>query len=369
MKYPFTKRLWQLCGLFLLFYMPPMLAQNRMIGITGTAGYDVANSPKYTKVISPSFGLDIQYLKTSTHTLWGRSLKFPLYGYALSFQTLGNANVLGNAIGVAPILRFNPPKRWKNTPIELGLGLAYMSKVYDRITNPQNTVVGSQVSFYARAKIEHYFTINSHLKTGIGLGVSHYSNGNFIVPNLGVNIPALTISFLYNNQKQTHFQPAKDSFQRKLLVLPFVRASLGATERELTGPKYAVYTGAMGLHYRLSRVSRLQAGMEYIFNSSPYYFMKNAQFYDEKRAFKEASRLTLFLGHEFLFGHFGFLGEGGIYLNRHYNQKSLFSTKLGFQYYPLNALTHPHYTPFVGLSVRAYFGEAEFVELSSGIYF
>ncbi len=75
-------------------------------------------------------------------------------------------------------------------------GLAYLSKKFDLQSNRRNQAIGShlngsmQFGVVAHSPIKR---LNSYLEYGIS--ISHYSNAAFKVPNLGYNIPSITIRY------------------------------------------------------------------------------------------------------------------------------------------------------------------------------
>jgi hypothetical protein len=66
------------------------------------------------------------------------------------------------------------------------LGLGFVQKPYDQATNPKQTAIGSHFNINFLLRFEKTFQLG---KGGInlGLGISHYSNGSFQQPNLGLN--------------------------------------------------------------------------------------------------------------------------------------------------------------------------------------
>jgi len=96
--------------------------------------------------------------------------------------------------------------------------------------------------------------------------------------------------------------------------------------------------------------------------------------------FEKSSVLTLFLAHEFLARHFGFVSQGGInfYSPQHNLSfllsdrwmtlnsflKSYVSTKIGAKYYFYDTQQRISKNLSLGLYLKANFGQADFVETS-----
>lgn len=303
---------------------------------------------------------------------WASRYRQPMLGVSFSYQSLGNKEVLGSTIGVVPSINFNLFKtKIVDMQLGLGLGLAYATKKFHKINNPKNNVIGANLNAYGLINLMTVWHLSSHFKLTAGGVMSHYSNGDFEAPNLGANTPSGILGLRYIPHPtlpdtEMPLIPALHPFDKK--IRPYARFSLGVTERSLDGPKYPVYVVSAGIAKSFSPISRASIGAEYIFNQAPYEFMKHIGA-NEGEEFKQASRYVVHLGHELNFGHIGFLTEGGFYLNNHYGRRSIISTKIGFNFYPKNAFRYFRNQIFMGVYVRSYFGEAEFVEFALGYKF
>ncbi len=307
---------------------------------------------------------------------WAAFHNYPVFSLSLTAEHLSNQEVMGTAYGLLPSMSFylKRGRKWELLA-EAGLGAAWLTKSYDDIDNRENVVIGSSVNFMALLRLKVERQLSERLIFTIGLAGSHYSNGNFATPNLGTNQPALMLGIKYRLQRDTSkAEPFQYSISKRK-IRPFIRASFGLTETGVDGPKYPVYTASFGLVRQIGQVSYLSTGAEFIFKSSSYAFMKHIGL-ELGREREAASRYLWFVGHEFLFGNTGFLTEVGLYFNEHYGQGSMFSSRVGFNFYPFfgqEAFIKRHQnqpaTAYLGLYVHAYLGEAEFVELAAGFRF
>ena len=336
-------------------------------------GVSVPNHPRFTPIIEPAFYTALVAGWATNDRTWGAPIGAPLLRIAVSRQSLGNSGVLGNAYGVVPSLQFLLLRRQKWTYLfGAGLGISYMDKPYLQNVNEKNTVIGSAISFFGAADLAVKYRLNDNFQLGAALLLTHYSNGNYKQPNLGVNIasPCLSISYHYKyNKKNTLETAVNTNYTIDKNVHLFLRGSYGLTERGLDGPKYPVYIIGVGAARRVGAVHRFTAGAEYIYNTSPYQFLVHTGQLDAATARTQTERGVIFVGHELLMGHVGFVTEGGVYLNKHYSQHSWISTKIGFNFYPQHQQKHSRLQAYLGTYIRAYFGEAEFVEVVGGFLF
>jgi hypothetical protein len=329
-------------------------------------GYTVPNNDNFPAILEPSYGFDINY----TPKRWKPSELVPAYkrlsvSYRAVFQSLGNKEFIGRSYGTNMTVNW----RYRNVELSAGLGAAYLDTPFDKLSNPLNRAIGSHLNFFGYAGAIRWFPIkNSVWQIGGGINVTHFSNANLSTPNLGVNIPSLQIGLRYT-KKQPFVEEQKvyEKLNPNLKRLMFLgRTSLGLVEKGIDGGKYAVSTASVGFSKRVGYANQLRMGVEYIFDSRTYYFLKHLSLYPDNRT-QAASRYLVWLSHEFLFNHWGFLTEGGVYLKKHYGQRSIFSTKLGINFYPYQKLTaHKPYIPYIGWNVRAYFGDVDFSEIVLG---
>lgn len=364
--------------LFICFYLlsintSQLYAQPKGIETAYQIGYSIPIHKNFPSIVSPSHLAELSYwFKTGDKCLWHRLYNYPEVHLSASFQTLGNDKILGHAIGIVPNLSFGIyQKKRFDIQARIGWGLAYISKTHDSFQNPKNIVIGSSINAYARVFIHFRYKISNNFRLSLGAGISHYSNGGFASPNLGVNVPAgqIGLQYIFDSPNCS----TSDSATQKALpplakghktFRPFISIGLGLTEKASRGPKYPVYVASAGVSRLFGRISKLSASLEYIFNTAQYEFHKhNSQ---GKTTIQEIHRFSIFLSHELLFGHFGFYTGGGIYLNKHLSQRSIVTAKIGFNFYLNNYFKKVKNQLWAGLHVRTYFGEAEFVEFVLG---
>lgn len=296
---------------------------------------------------------------------WGRHLGKPQWSLDLSVETFGNNQVLGLGIGLLPSLHFALKRKKKvNYTMQLGYGLSYLTRPYDKF-NTENRITGSHLNFMAilgfHVQLKHW----DRLWLMPGLSISHYSNGGFANPNIGVNVPSVSLAVQW---KRIQSKPVMDVPQteekiKRWLIRPFIRGGLGFTEQRFDGPKFSIYSAAAGIHARAGAISLLKLGAEFSRSEASLAFIEQVGLYpgDEIR---QASRWAIFGSHDLLFGYFAFHTEAGIYLLDHHDRLSVISTRIGFSFFAKNALKKQRNIPGLGLYVRAYQGEADYVELS-----
>ena len=323
-------------------------------------------------------------IQTNGSKVWHEQYGYPQVGVSILVGLLGNPDILGQNITIAPNITFNTGKlkNWCFQPT-FGMGFSYFSKPNDPIKNPENLMIGSRitnisyVNFYMRRKL----TPQLYLKTGINY--FHFSNGHYQLPNIGMNIPSVTVGLIYHSYSQYPSLETRTYDPDKKIKLNF-HIGMGVQEfGTATGPigekKYPVYIISVYLSKRYGKVSNLHLGLNATYYQRFYdYFTENNLF--ESIEFEKSSVLSLFLAYEFLAGHFGFVSQGGInfYSPQHNLNfllsdrwmtlnsflKSYVSTKIGAKYYFYDTQQRISKNLSLGLYLKANFGQADFVETS-----
>ncbi len=347
-------------------------AQSTGIALNYQGGYNVPIHPRYPNTQRPTHSFEFAVLhEAKRDRLWAILHHRPQIAYLLGVQTLGNEAVLGQAIYAIPSLNFRlfQRKRWQGQ-LRVGWGLAYATRSFHSRFNPTNIVLGARWNACATVRFLLRYRVASAWHLVLGLGASHYSNGGFVSPNLGINIPALQVGVQY---EWGHSIAPSDSLRRQVLaalppfskqIRPYLRLALGMTETAATrGVKYPIYGVSVGVSRLLARTSKLRLAVDYLYNTAYSAFDRH-----KGRIPKhwDYARLSVLAGHELLFGHWGLQSSLGIYLNTHRYQRSLLTAELGFNFYSRNYLKQQGQQVWLGCHLRTYGGEAEFVQVVLG---
>ncbi len=367
--------------LFLLFLLPNtfVIAQTNSLAIAYGIGYTIANHPDFPKVKGPSNSIELGW-SHKQNAFWSLLNGGAVFHLNATFQNFGNNAVLGQAFALTPAMSYPiVKKRQFSMQLHLGCGTAWISKKFDSFSNPTNIVIGTNLNASVSAMLEFVYRIKS-LEPFLGLKVQHYSNGNAMSPNLGINMPMLQtgLRFMFEkeiksydlmrwNYKKSDSTFVKYEFPKpKIAFRPFFQLGLGLSANIQRGPFFPVYNLNAGAQWLYLPSKTLWAGIEYSFNSAVYEFYQNNGSISDPRKF---NRYAIWFGHEWIFGRVGFFALGGLYLNRHVNQRSLFPTQTGINFYPRIPYFKPRHQFWIGVHIRAYLGLADYVMLQAGYRF
>ncbi len=134
-----------------------------------------------------AFTLDFTKRTTGKND-WERLYKYPEVGISLFYTSLGNKDVLGNALALNYFFRvhFISTEKWK-VYNQTGIGLGYLTKRFDLVDNYKNVGIGSHYNAHFSFRLGTSYALTEKLDAKLGLSFDHFSNGNTADPNLGLN--------------------------------------------------------------------------------------------------------------------------------------------------------------------------------------
>lgn len=363
---------------FFLFFSIINHAQNadNRISVAFHYGRVVKNNHIFPALPQNSPAIEVAYSqKVSGKKTWHSIYHFPEIGISLLWINLGNPDVLGQGISIIPYFSQDLIRRKKfHFQYTLGASLGYISKPYDRVSNPTNNVLGSHINNYSFAQGSFFHQISDKIEVYYGLRASHFSNGNTSIPNLGINIPTGVVGMKYHFLPKTQPQnksadsliyPKQKVFSK---ISPSFRVALGITEKGTAGgPKYPIYLASFSLNTIWKKQLRVKLGTEWFYAMGGRELIVNEEFGLPK--FKSSMGGIVYVGGEFLLGRVGLLAQAGPYLIKPYQMNHLLYTKLGVQFYLKNQQHFIHNQPFIGVYVHSHTGEADFTEVGFGWIF
>ena len=129
----------------------------------------------------------------------GKYYPYATQGIGIGYNTFGNPSELGCplAVYVFQSSRIVALTSGLSLDYEWNFGASFGWKKYDEMTNFYNRVVGSKINAYINVGLllKWELSCTTHLRMGVGL--THYSNGNTHYPNAGVNTVGGSIGFVH----------------------------------------------------------------------------------------------------------------------------------------------------------------------------
>ncbi|MGL4599365.1 MAG: acyloxyacyl hydrolase, partial [Bacteroidia bacterium] len=193
--------------LFLLFLSMPAHAQEStrtrklFVAVRPQAGFFWTHRYNMGHLVKKqllAFEADV-WLTTTGQAHWHKPFHFPQIGLSSIVIPLGNPEQLGTAIGLYPYINFplgEKSRRFK-THFLVGWGLGWLTKKFDPETNHKNIAIGTHLNTIFSLRLNTQVYLNNAHRLDAGIGIIHFSNGGARVPNLGMNLPMLSVGYSF----------------------------------------------------------------------------------------------------------------------------------------------------------------------------
>lgn len=319
---------------------------------------------------------------------WEKLLNYPEYGLEILYGNLNN-DFLGNTFALQPFLRWK--LREHNKPLEInftaGLGFAYFTDKYHFFDNPENGLIGSQITNYTKGELEIGYRF-PQWRIYASAGAFHFSNGHVNLPNIGANVPEAKIGITWYHGQSDIVRnidyPPHDSTWSVSARLGFGAHAYGSTMKPFAGPVYPVISSAVALNKNLSAAYRISFGAVGGFYQAYHNFLLSEIKLSKQDAAVNASYMSLFFGQELMMGKIAVYGEFGVDMWKPFIRgygdvfdieegfggfiKSWNSNRLGIKYY-LKEINQRGFNANIGVFIKANYAQAEFAECALEICF
>ena len=300
--------------------------------------------------------------RTFGATAWEANFGYPDVDYKISYFDLKNKEQLGHVVALSTGMAFHLVGK---TPFKdqlqfyFGMGLAYATNPYHKEFNNLNNVISSKLSFYGNLKLAYHHQFGERLNAGVGLKITHFSNGAVKLPNNGLNLVSLNVmtSYKISSGKPNYISaPEVQEFDRKIRFGAVIRMGWAESSPPGSGVK-PVYSLGLIVQQRISLKSRLDIGIEGFANKALEYEVTHNHSFDGDTL--DYRKVGFMFGHELVVNKFVFVTQLGVYLYNPYAPQNSLYTRLGLKYYFTDKL-------FASISLKTHYAVAEVIEYSVG---
>ena len=372
MRYSFfvsTRVLLLFWSVSVFYAQTPKKSTKQTLEISNFYGTVARHNPEISHLITGNpQGIFVAWdYKTSGEKDWHKLYNRPDWGVGFLYQDMADSR-LGSHIGLYAHYNFY---LWKRAlSLRTGTGFSYNTNPYDKVKNFRNVAYGTHLlsSTYL------FLNYNQlHIWEGLGitagLGIIHYSNGNFKAPNKSTNTVTASIGLRYDFENKSD---VKDRILEKRTsgltsYEPFrfhVWLRGGINENDLVGSgQFPFYTPGIMVSKAISRRSDLQLGSEVFFSRALREFIefRKAGDFEDKRikGNPDAKRVGIYIGHELKISQFSILNQIGYYAYYpvDFEGRVYLRTGLNFRWSPKVQAS---------FTVKSHAAKAETVELSLG---
>lgn len=323
-------------SLLAVFSATILKAQNteqQGISYKAIGGYAWAHSGKVSNLSAHIYGFKVGYrVKTANRRQWHRAFKKPIWGLDYMYLNYGKPNILGASHSFLSYINFPFIKYKKiNTYIKLTSGLGYITRPFNLNTNISNWTIGSNLNINLGLEGELVYPISKKTELLLGAGLTHFSNGNFSKPNLGINTPVVSVGLTHyiNDKKIT--TPEPDNLDTSKNNYSFSLA-FGHKNADYIFPKRITVPIFQFKYLRsLTPKNKLGGGIDYFYDRE-FFYKNNRDKNISEATISDASELGIKISHELQWHIFSLITDLGYYIFNKNDIKGNFYQRIGVNF-------------------------------------
>lgn len=287
---------------------------------------------------------------------WHQYFNFPRSGFSLIYIDFANPQQLGFALAAMPIIDL-PMNRKRGIFFRMGYGLGYISKPFRQSDNYKNNVVGSNLNAAIQfAGTANLFTGEKNI-LNTSVSFTHFSNGSYQVPNLGINNVALSLDYFFNGKKSSTYKYT--ALNDSLITSKKIKFELlwGGSWKENYPPGYDkvfAHTTSINCLKVLGHRSMLGLGFNYFYDPILPAFNDESKENQQKKI-----RMGIILYHSLLLGRAEVVSGMGVYVYDHYKKDGNFYHRVGLVYHLSKKL-------LAMATLKAHYAKADYFEFGGG---
>ncbi len=351
---------------------PPLPADNYQIELRTHYGYFLHHHFELERFNShfPSFELALQR-PTFGKQRWESLYNYPIVGVAAFYSPMGGFEELGKVMAVYPFISFPLNENTDNRlNFRLGVGLAWITKMYDPIENYKNYAIGSHLNAAASLYLDYRKRISRRFTFVASGGLTHFSNGSTKTPNFGLNILTASAGLTWylnrpNPYLDKKFLPIlrKFEYDNKRLFSVDVMQSFGTRDMsQQLGKRYFVSNTAVHVLVPVSMKGKLGLAMELTYDGSDKGVLDQREIIEGKDLY--SSNVDLLkpgtgIVYEMMLSRASFLFQLGFHLAGAEKSDGYLYEKLGMKFRFSNNL-------FAVIALTAHGGRADFIGYGIG---
>jgi hypothetical protein len=315
----------------------------------------------------PVFEINLQQETYGKHK-WERAFSYPVIGMSFLYTGLGKSPELGSALTIFPFIDF-PLVRYKDFSFNFrfGLGAAYLTKRFDRLTDYKNLAIGSHINASANIMFKARYKLSERFTLSLGFGLQHFSNGSLKLPNYGLNIIAINTGLAYRLARENksigdRFIPPTEPYSAVLRhTIEFdVGGALGWKNMKATlGQNFMVYHIYENTFFPVKRKSKWGFGVDFSYDESHVKILENegVGVTDKLKIIRPGINAAYMLA----LSKLDFIFNLGYYLGGLEKSNGPFYEKLSFQYQFSKYL-------YANVMLKVHWGRADYIGWGFGVH-
>jgi hypothetical protein len=284
----------------------------------GHYGYIISHRNNMSHLIKGHiYGAELNYIfRTAGTKEWQEIHRYPELGFCALHLYLANPEQLGTLEALYPYtnIRLNKLKRSWKLNLRIGVGLAVVTKPFNRLTNYKNNAIGSYLNGFVNLRLSYAIMLSKAWRLDAGVGLSHASNGAIATPNLGLNMATVNLGIGYVVGCKDLVCCKRDTISKcKKNWVPMVIAAVGIRELEQPdGPKYFAFGAQFNIYKTLNYKNRLGSGIEMAYNSATKKYYADDSIFNTN--FLDVATIGAKVSYEFTFDRLSIPVDFGYYI-------------------------------------------------------
>ena len=331
-------------------------------------GFAIAHSPSMAYLVDGHCpGAELSICKTTSgEKQWQRAYNNPEIGISALYLYLSNPSQLGFGLSLHPYVNFPLIKKNRfGLNFKAAVSTGYLSKIFDPVINFKNSAIGSHFNGFVNLKLNVNHALGKNYRLEYGIGLSHFSNGAFKMPNLGINIPTFNIGLGYRlpeNSNTTHFNDTSINAMAgsNKLEITFIAAGFKAQVQPPGGTNYAAFTISSSLDWKASQKHRFLVGAELGYNGGNIERLKVDTIFITKKSQMLQSGIKI--GYALRIGNLELPAEFGFYTHTLLKSNGAYFHRIGVRYYFSNNL-------IANFTLKTHWAVADYWECGIGYVF
>lgn len=290
---------------------------------------------------------------------WEQQFLSPEKGFQLEVIDPGSPGKLGTAVALYPFVDFplqqHERRAWW---FRYGMGIGYVEKVFDAATNYKNAAIGSHINGVLHFDVQYRQVASDYAALCLGVGLTHFSNGSTRMPNLGINLPKVTLSYrryFGDEPVSIHQRPAAP--RNRGNIQAYVAAGRKETYPAL-GENYTAATVDVLYAFESKRRSNFGLGVDVFYDQSLSVRQERLTGASSSAA---DFRTGIYGAWQMRLGDIGIAFNMGFYPYTIYKEDGNFYHRIGFRYYLGNL--------FICSNLKTHYARADFIEWGIGWQF
>jgi hypothetical protein len=305
--------------------------QRQFVGAAVTPGFLLAHRADILHLAAHNYGVEVAYEKEVQNSWWGSYYRKPSVGFSLLYYNLGRVET-GHAFGFVSYVKLNLTRIGKSDiRFRMGGGLAYLTQTFDIYKLRRNQTIGSNLNGSMQFGLFGHTPLRKNADyLEYGLSISHYSNAAFKVPNLGYNIPSITLRYGFGFGQTSDI----DS------IVPYTSKALDWRATAIFGKKQRNFGEPVnfynyGVQIRgiknINPVKAWRFGIDYTLDKT--YKYSEDKFYPlDSISIIDQSEVAVAAGFQWGFGKTSVIAEMGAYIYKPAVLKNPLSQRMGISY-------------------------------------